>query len=70
MVNPDSPSFKFSEKIGLIIGKGIRYILVGGVVVFLGGKLGGSKPSQAVPNPPLHLSCNLQLAIVKKNGEI
>jgi hypothetical protein len=25
MVNPDSPAFKFSEK----IGKGIRYLLVG-----------------------------------------
>jgi len=52
MVNPDSPTFKFSEKIGLIIGKGIRYILVGGVIVFLGGKLGGSKPSPPVSNPP------------------
>ena len=29
MVNPDSPTFKISEKVGLIIGKGIRYILVG-----------------------------------------
>ena len=52
MVNPDSSAFKFSEKIGLIIGKGIRYLLVGGVIVFLGGKLGGSKPSQPAPNPP------------------
>jgi len=52
MVNKDSPTFKFSEKIGLMMGKGIRYILVGGVLVFLGGKLGGSKPSQPVPNPP------------------
>jgi len=52
MGNPDSPSFKFSEKIGLIIGRGTRYILVGEVVVFLGGKLGGSKPSQPVPKPP------------------
>jgi len=52
MVNPNSPTFKFSEKIGLIIGKGIRCLLVGGVVVFLGGKLGGSKPSQPAPNPP------------------
>lgn len=52
MVNPDSPTFKISEKIGVIIGKGIRYILVGGVFIFIGGKLGGSKPSQPVPNPP------------------
>jgi len=28
MVNPDSTTFKISEKIGLIIGKGIRYIIV------------------------------------------
>ena len=49
MVNPDSPSFKFSEKIGLLIGKGIRYIIVAGAVVFIGGKLGDSKP---IPNSP------------------
>lgn len=52
MVNPDSPSFKFGEKIGLLIGKGIRYIVVGGVVIFISGKLGGSKPSQAPTTPP------------------
>jgi hypothetical protein len=51
MVNPDSPSFKFSEKLGLIIGKGIRYIIVGGIIVFIGGKINGSKPPQSVPNP-------------------
>jgi hypothetical protein len=27
---------KFSEKVGLIIGKGIIYIIVGGIIVFLG----------------------------------
>ena len=52
MVDPNSPAFNFSEKIGLVIGKVIRYILIGGVVVFMGGKLGGSKSSQPVPNPP------------------
>ena len=52
MVNTNSPAFNFSEKIGLVIGKGIRYIIIGGIVVFMGGKLGGSKPSQPVPNPP------------------
>lgn len=52
MVDPNSPAFNFSEKIGLVIGKGIRYIIICGVVVFMGGKLGGSKPSQPVPNPP------------------
>lgn len=49
MVNSNSPAFKFSEKVGLIIGKGLRYIVVGGVIIFLGGKLGGSN---SAPNPP------------------
>ena len=49
MVNKNLPTFKISEKIGLILGKGIRYIIIGGVVVFLVGKLGGSQSS---PNPP------------------
>lgn len=54
MVNPNSTAFKFSEKVGLLIGKGIRYIIVGGVIIFLGGKFGGSNPStsQPAPNPP------------------
>jgi hypothetical protein len=51
MVNPDSPTFKISEKIGLIIGKGIRYILMGGVIIFIGGKLGSSKPNPPAPSP-------------------
>lgn len=53
MVNPNSSAFNFSKKIGLVIGRGIRYLILGGVVVFIGGKLGGSKPSQPVPNPPV-----------------
>jgi hypothetical protein len=52
MVNPDSSTFKWSEKFGLIIGKGIRYLIVAGVIVLLGGKMNGSKRSQPVPNPP------------------
>jgi hypothetical protein len=52
MVNPDSPAFKLSEKIGFLIGKGIRYMIIGGVVIYLGGKLSGSKQSYPVPNPP------------------
>lgn len=51
MVDSNSPAFNYSEKIGLIIGKGIRYVIVSGVIIFLGGKLGGSKPSQPVTNP-------------------
>ena len=49
MVNPNSTAFKFSEKVGLLIGKGIRYIIVGGVIIFLSGKFGGSNPA---PNRP------------------
>lgn len=49
MVNSNSPTFKLSEKLGLIIGKGIRYMFVGGVIVFLGNKL---SRSSTLPNPP------------------
>ena len=52
MVNLDSPTFKFSEKIGLIMGKGIRYVIVGGIIVFLGGIMKGSKPSSPAPDTP------------------
>lgn len=52
MVNSNSPTFKFSEKIGLIFGKGIRYMIMGGVVVFISGRLGGSQTFQPVPNLP------------------
>ena len=34
MVDKNSPAFNDSEKIGLIIGKGIRYIIVSGVIIF------------------------------------
>ena len=49
MVNPNSPTFKLSEKLGLIIGRGILYIFVRGVILFLSNKL---SRSSAVPNPP------------------
>ena len=52
MVDPTSPVFNRSEKIGFIIGKGIRYIIIGGIAIFIRGKLGGSKPYQPVQNPP------------------
>jgi hypothetical protein len=52
MVNPSSKTFKISEKIGLIIGKGIRYILVGAIIMFLGEKFKISKKSSPVPEPP------------------
>ena len=52
MVDPTSSAFNRSDKIGFIIGKGIRYIIMGGIAVLIGGKLSGSKPSPTVPNPP------------------
>ena len=52
MVDPNSPTFKFSEKVGLIIGKGIRYMILGGIIVFLGGKINTSKPSPKPSAPP------------------
>jgi hypothetical protein len=52
MVNPDSPIFKFSEKIGLFVGKGIRYIVVWGFIVFIGSFFGSSNPSPEGPKPP------------------
>ena len=48
MINSNSPAYKFSEK----VGKGIRYIVIGVIVVFIGGKLGGSTPPLAPPAPP------------------
>ena len=54
MVDPNSPAFNLSEKIGLVIGRVIRYIIIGGVVVFMGGKLRGSKPVPNRPGPTPH----------------
>jgi hypothetical protein len=51
MVDPNSPAFNYSERIGRIIGKIIKYLVVSGVIILIGDKLGGSKPSQLVPNP-------------------
>jgi hypothetical protein len=55
MVNPESVAFRFSEKVGFIIGKGIRYIIMGSVVFFLKGKFIGptnTPPYQAPPKAP------------------
>ena len=52
MVNPDSPAFKFSEKIGLFIGTTIRYALIGSGIILLGGWLQNMRPSQTTPNNP------------------
>ena len=52
MVNPDSPTFKISEKIGLIIGTAIRYALFGSAIVLLGGLIKNINPSYSAPNRP------------------
>jgi hypothetical protein len=52
MVASNSTAYKFSEKVGLVIGKGIRYIVISGIAIFIGGKLRGSTPSQPGPTPP------------------
>ena len=50
MVNPDSPAFKFSEKIGLFINTMIRYALIGSRIILLGGLLKNIRPSHTTPN--------------------
>ena len=52
MVNPNSPAYTFSEKVGLVIGKAIRYFIIGGIAIFIGGKLNGSTQSQPRPVSP------------------
>ena len=52
MVNPDSPAFKFSEKIGFFIGITIRYALIGSGIILLGGLLKNIRPSHTTPNNP------------------
>ncbi len=39
MVNLSSRTFKFSEKIGIALGRTMRYFFVGGIIVFIAGKL-------------------------------
>jgi hypothetical protein len=57
LVNNAFLSFKFSETIGVILGKGLRYLILGGLIVLIHGKFNGStlNPKEAVPsevNPP------------------
>jgi len=52
MVDTNSPAFNFYEKVGVVIRKGIRFILFGVIVTFMAEKFGGSTPSQPVPTPP------------------
>jgi len=54
MVNPDSPTFKFSEKIGLVVGTMIRYALIGSGIILLSSllKIKNKRPSNTTPNGP------------------
>lgn len=52
MVNPDSPAFKFSEKIGLVIGKMMRYALIVSGIAILASILKNSKLSNNSPSKP------------------
>lgn len=53
MVNPDSPTFKFSEKIGWIAGKIIRYALISSGIILFSSLLKNKRPSHITPsNPP------------------
>jgi hypothetical protein len=45
MVNPESPTFKVSEKIGRIIGIALRYAVIGSGLFILGGLFKKNKPS-------------------------
>jgi hypothetical protein len=49
MVNPESPTFRFFEKVGYISGKLIRVILIGTAIRFVSKKLGGFMP---IPTQP------------------
>jgi hypothetical protein len=52
MVNPESPTFRFSEKVGYIVGKIIKIVVVASVLSFVGGKLTGSRPVQPQRQQP------------------
>lgn len=49
MVNPESPTFKFSEKIGLVVGKMMRYALIGSGIVILSSLLKNNRLSNTTP---------------------
>jgi hypothetical protein len=52
MVNQNSPTFRYSEKMGFVVGKIIRYIAVGTIITLIDKSLGGSKRAQPIPNSP------------------
>lgn len=55
MTNPNSPVFRYSEKIGMVLGRIVRYIITGSIIIYIGGKLGGSNSNpNPVGNPPVN----------------
>ena len=61
MINSNSLIFRYSEKAGLIFGKVVKYMVVSGIVIFIGGKLGGSQPP-VNPAPPEALTAGVVTA--------
>ena len=51
MVNPNSFAFQFSEKVGRLFGRGIRFVFFGGLVIVVGGLLGGRSNKSPSKNP-------------------
>lgn len=52
MVNPESPAFKISERLGFVIGRVIRYTVIAGGVVVLGRFLKNTTLPNKPPTPP------------------
>jgi hypothetical protein len=52
MVDSNSPLYHYAEKAGFMIGRVIRYTMLTGVVIFIGGKFAGFKTSYPVRNLP------------------
>lgn len=52
MVNPDSTLFKISYTVSKFISKGVKYVVISGVIYFLTGKLVGSPTPTPGPNGP------------------
>lgn len=53
MVNPESPTYKASERIGIIIGKIIRYALISSGFFILGGIFTKKSLKNKLTNKPL-----------------
>ncbi len=47
-MNQNSPGYTIAEKIGFVIGRGLRYVIIGGVIFIIGGRLKNT-PGQTAP---------------------